>query len=261
MARTLTRCSAGQVLLTVFTLASLLSPVGARLGGGAANATTWEVAEAAGAPVEAALLENAFPRGSAARSSAYWSNASLALAAAVSLPVTEGYEYLATTTRYGDTCCASCGSVDTARVVQGTEYFAVASAQAMQDSFQDGSCCWCGKAGAGTGRTSGVAPMGCGTCARGRFIQKRPYDAPMWGSGKLFQKEIKLVVADICPHTGNEAWCPAHVGDTNTFGSKNHFDFAAPPPEFDNFYLAFTPEPCPAEVLQNLRSMSQCRSL
>ena len=31
-----------------------------------------------------------------------------------------GYDHLATTTRYGDTCCASCGSIDTARLVAGT---------------------------------------------------------------------------------------------------------------------------------------------
>merc|ERR1712066_57274 len=112
------------------------------------------------------------------------------LAASFDLPSMQGYQYLATTTRHADTCCASCGSVDTAKVVQGSEYFAVASAQAMQDLFQDSSCCWCGEAGPGTGPGSGVAPMGCGACAKGRFLPKRPYDAPKWGSGALFQKEI-----------------------------------------------------------------------
>lgn len=249
-------------LTAVLVLASPVH-VGARLGGGAgaANSTLTEARAADDYEGRAreALLENAFPRGGAGRGQAYWSNASLALAASVEIP--DGYAYLATTTRYADTCCASCGSVDTAKVVQGTDYYAVASAQAMQDLFQDGSCCWCGEAGSGTGLASGVAPMGCGACARGRFIQKRPYDAPVSGSGALFEREIKIVVADICPHTGNEAWCPAHVGDENQFGSKNHFDFAAPPSGFDNYYFAFTPEPCPAEVEQSLTSMSQCSFL
>ncbi len=31
-----------------------------------------------------------------------------------------GYDHLATSTRYGDTCCASCGSVNTADLVKGT---------------------------------------------------------------------------------------------------------------------------------------------
>jgi len=249
-------------------LASLVG-VEARLGGGSDNSNSTALQQAAtsvGARaddegrVEAASLKNPFPRGSAGRGLAYWNNASLvqAQAAAVDLPPTEGYEYLATTTRYGNTCCASCGNLDTAKVVQGTEYFAVASAQAMQDEFAKGSCCWCGEAGHGTGLASGVAPMGCGTCAKGRFIQKKPYDSPMWGSGALFEKEIKIVVADICPHRDNEAWCPAHVGEVNQFGVKNHFDFAAPPAEFDNYFFAFTPEPCPAEVQQSLMSLSQC---
>ena len=42
-----------------------------------------------------------------------------------------GYEHLATTTRYGNTCCASCGNVDTARLVNGTGFYAVAAAQSM----------------------------------------------------------------------------------------------------------------------------------
>lgn len=31
-----------------------------------------------------------------------------------------GYDHIATSTRYGDTCCASCGSVNTAELVKGT---------------------------------------------------------------------------------------------------------------------------------------------
>lgn len=245
--------------VTVLALTSSLASVEARLGGADGNSTADELAEKA-APKQ----EDIFARGGPARSVAYWTNRSDIASAdevgVASMQSVAGYEYMATTTRYGNTCCASCGSLDTARVVQGTEYYAVASAQAMQDHFAAGSCCWCGQAGSQCGLGSGVAPMGCGGCARGRFIKKRPYDAPMWAGDDIFEKEIKIVVADICPHDGNEAWCPRSVGHVNTFGAKNHFDFASPPAQFDNYYFAFTPEPCPSELQQNLR-MSQCNFL
>mmetsp|Transcript_93803 Transcript_93803/g.235516 ORF Transcript_93803/g.235516 Transcript_93803/m.235516 type:complete len:269 (-) Transcript_93803:452-1258(-) len=249
--------------------------VQARLGGGTNSTEAVEVNEAAVASegesfgkgsladdlqqAKASMLDKALARGGPARSLDYWANASLVSTAAVDYAAMHGHEYLATTTRYADTCCASCGKVDTAALVAGTSYYAVASAQAMQNLFAQGSCCWCGAAGAGCGHGSGTAPMGCSACARARFLPKRPYESPVWGSGRLFEKDIDIVVADICPYVGNEAWCPHQEGSSNRFGSKNHFDFANPPPEFDNFYLAFTPAPCSAEMQQRLASMSQCR--
>eukprot|EP00446_Apocalathium_sp_SHHI-4_P042759 CAMPEP_0177342054 /NCGR_PEP_ID=MMETSP0368-20130122/26838_1 /TAXON_ID=447022 ORGANISM="Scrippsiella hangoei-like, Strain SHHI-4" /NCGR_SAMPLE_ID=MMETSP0368 /ASSEMBLY_ACC=CAM_ASM_000363 /LENGTH=272 /DNA_ID=CAMNT_0018803395 /DNA_START=55 /DNA_END=873 /DNA_ORIENTATION=+ len=57
-----------------------------------------------------------------------------------------GFEYYASSTIYGDTPMTSCGSLDTRELVQGTEYFAVASAQAMQADFDTeahgGGCSW-----------------------------------------------------------------------------------------------------------------------
>merc|ERR1719336_801205 len=143
-----------------------------------------------------------------------------------------GYEYLATTTRYGNTCCSSCGTMDTAKLVAGTDYYSVASAESMQSLFSEyGSCCWCGKAGPSCGHGSGTAPMGCFGCAKGRFLRRQPYPGRIRASDTIFAREIKMVVADICPHRGNDAWCPERPGKPNTFGAKNHFDFAAPPPE------------------------------
>lgn len=186
----------------------------------------------------------------------FWRNVSLLAATSMGDEVSAlGFEYLATTTVYANTCCASCGGVDTAALVAGTDYYAVASAQAMQSVFPGGECCWCGQAGGG----SGAAPMGCKSCATGRFLRKRPYGAHvMQANDALFEREIKLVVADICPHQGNEAWCPGSPGSVNTFGSKNHFDFADPPAGFDNYYLAFSPAACSAEIQQRLGQMSQC---
>ncbi len=168
-------------------------------------------------------MENAFARGSAGRRVEYWENklnASLHAFAMTDLASMYGQEYLATTTQYANTCCASCGSLDTAALVKGTDYHAVASAQAMQNAFGGKGDYWCGKAGASCGHSSGTAPMGCANCAKGRFIKKLPYSAPMSGDEQLFQKEFHVVVADVCPHEGNEAWCPQAEGQTNTFGSQ-----------------------------------------
>jgi len=214
------------------------------------------------AKADAMLLESAFARGGRARSPEYWRNPT-SLMAAVRHNVTTstyGYEHLATTTRYLDTCCASCGKMDTAALVAGTNYFAVASAQAMQNMFggRSGECCWCGQAGPGCGQGTGTVGMGCSACAKGRFIKKLPYDAPVGAGGGLFEKEFNIVVADICPHKGNEAWCPERAGEQNTFGSKNHFDWASPPPGFDNYYFAFTPMPCSPEISQRFHSRSKC---
>lgn len=36
------------------------------------------------------------------------------------------------------------------------------------------------------------------------------------------------MVADTCPHRGNEGWCPRYQGQGNKFGVKHHFDFTNP---------------------------------
>ena len=41
-------------------------------------------------------------------------------------------------------------------------------------------------------------------------------------------EEIVIVVADLCPHHGNERWCPQWPGQTNHYGSHNHLDFSHP---------------------------------
>lgn len=206
----------------------------------------------------ATAMMGALSKGGLGRGLQFWANMSLQSAMSIEESALFGHEYLATSTRYGNTCCASCGQLDTSGLVAGTDYYAVASAQAMQSVFASGSCCWCGAAGQACGRKSGTAPMGCTACAKGRFLPRRPYGAPFWGDASIFEREISLVVADICPHQGNEAWCPHSVGSTNTFGAKNHFDFADPPPGFDNYYFAFTPTPCSAEMQQRLTRMSKC---
>jgi len=214
--------------------------------------------EAATAPSNLTAWPKLLAPGGAARSPAFWKGSVTTSANALAGEVERlGFDYLATTTIYADTDRASCGSLDTAAVVRGTGYYAVASAQAMQNSFPNGgSCCWCGQAGSTQG--TGTAPMGCMSCARGRFLPRRPYDAPLSPGHSLFAQEVNLVVVDICPHQGNEAWCPRTEGSTNVFGSQNHFDFANPPAGFDNYYFAFSPAPCSGEIERRVREMSQC---
>jgi len=48
-----------------------------------------------------------------------------------------GYEFYSSTSIYGETPMTACGSLDTKALVEGTGYFAVASAQSMQAEFPD----------------------------------------------------------------------------------------------------------------------------
>lgn len=165
-------------------------------------------------------------------------------------PRAHGFRFMATSTRYGTNPHTSCG-LDSAALVQGTDYLAVASAQAMQDG-----CCWCNRNGGG----GATASMGCGACGKGRFIRQLPRGFHVWtpSDAEIFQKVYKFVVVDICPKVDNGMWCPMHPGQKNTFGVYNHFDFATVPPKFDNFYFEFTPEPCDGEMQARLRRMSSC---
>lgn len=101
--------------------------------------------------------------------------------------------------------------------------------------------------------------MGCGSCGRGRFIRQLPRGFHIWASAsaEIFHREYKFVVADICPHGPNAMWCPAHAGEANAFGVRNHLDFGITPRGFDNYYFEFTPEPCP-EVIKQRMSQSKC---
>mmetsp|Transcript_8192 Transcript_8192/g.23429 ORF Transcript_8192/g.23429 Transcript_8192/m.23429 type:complete len:272 (-) Transcript_8192:168-983(-) len=175
-----------------------------------------------------------------------------------------GYKYLATTTHYGTNKFTAC-DMDSGALVEGTDYLAVASAQAMQNMFPggEGACgpgaCRCGAAGPGTGGDD-VAAMGCGTCGRGRFFRKLPRGFYIWTSAQepIFHKEYKIVVVDVCPKFENKFWCPAKPGEKNELGVMNHLDFATFPDHIDNYYFAFTPEPCDPDMKARVEKMSKC---
>lgn len=165
-------------------------------------------------------------------------------------PRPQGYQYMATSSRYGFNHITGC-MLDSRAVVAGTDYIAVAAASSMHSQ---GKLCW--KNGGG----NGAASMGCGSCAKGRFIRKLPRGYQIWTpkSKPIFHKEYKVVVVDSCPSGDNALWCPA-PGRTNTFGVHNHFDMANPPPDFDNFYFQFSPTPCSGEIQARFKKLSKCR--
>jgi len=224
----------------LWALLAMWQPASARLGSpNASNASEDFLAEGAGQGLD------------------YWnSTLNFNVHNLESLPGKMGYQNMATTTRYGNTCCASCGSIDTAKLVQGTGFFAVASAESMQaGGIGDGH--FCTHDGPGI---SGTAGMGCRSCGKGRFIAAHPMSYPMWAKpgDEIFEKEIHFVVADTCPHHGNEEWCPKAAGGKNTFGAKNHFDFASPPDKFDNYYFAWSKMDCPEEIKRRYAELSKC---
>lgn len=227
-------------------LALLVLPAASRLGAPNASADNSSAA---------------FLPGGAGRGLEYWMSSTLSFNAMsseslASLPGKMGYHHMATTTRYGDTCCASCGSINTAKLVQGTNFYAVAAAESMQGGgIGDGH--FCTHDGSGRGGTVG---MGCMSCGKGRFIASHPMSYPLWAQpgDEIFKKEIHFVVADTCPHRGNEAWCPSSAGGSNKFGAKNHFDFASPPHKFDNYYFAWSKMECPKEIKQRFAELSSC---
>lgn len=165
-------------------------------------------------------------------------------------PHPRGYQYMATSTRYGFNHITGC-MLDSQALVQGTDYIAVAAASAMHSS---GKLCW--KKGGG----GGSASMGCGSCAKGRFIRQLPRGFKIWTpkSKPIFNKEYKVVVVDSCPSGDNGLWCPA-PGRVNTFGVHNHFDMANPPADFDNYYFQFSPMPCSGEINARFKKLSKCR--
>lgn len=153
-----------------------------------------------------------------------------------------GFSWKATTTRYGDAGASACGSVNTAELVAGTDYYNVASAQAMWG----GACCWCGKSGGG----GGTCGLGCFSCAKGRFLNHH---------GGYASGVINIIVGDLCPHTGNERWCPASPGQVNSEGAHNHLDFSRPPPGIDNNIFVFSPASCSREIRHRYEKLSHGR--
>lgn len=192
-----------------------------------------------------------------------------------------GYHHWATTTMYGDAPRAACGGIDTHALVAGTPYHNVASAQSMWQNCNGNGACWCGKAGGGGGTTG----MGCLSCAKGRFLRsgygekgKALYSLEESESleesaseseddvdSPFMSEEIIVVVGDLCPHPGNEDWCPTSPGQKNAYGSFNHLDFSHYPNSvphsrsIPNKNFVFSRIECPKDLRDRYWGMSRCR--
>ena len=190
-----------------------------------------------------------------------------------------GYHHWATTTMYGDAPRAACGGINTAQLVEGTPYYSVASAQAMWRDCGGTGNCWCGQSGGG----GGTVGMGCFTCAKGRFLHNAygTRGRALWAlveetsetaaAGSLnatspfASHEIILIVGDLCPHAGNEDWCPRSPGRRNAYGSFHHLDFSHYPGSIDtrrgvpNLNFVFNMIECPHDLWERQRRLSRCR--
>jgi len=145
------------------------------------------------------------------------------------------YKFMATTTRYGDASMSACGSLDTAKLVKGTQYYNVATAENMFGKS------WCGKKW-----------MGCFQCAKGKFLRSH--------KGGFTGREIKIIVGDLCPYKGNERWCPGRTTSVNGAHFTYHMDFSHPPPGIDNNLIAFTPIPCGSQIERRIAKFkAKCR--
>ena len=188
-----------------------------------------------------------------------------------------GYHHWATTTMYGDAPHAACGGINTAELVRGTPYYNVASAQAMWRDCGGTGNCWCGQSGGG----GGTVGMGCFTCAKGRFLNNAygTRGRALWAlmeegasessssnlTSPFASEEIILIVGDLCPHAGNEDWCPSSPGRKNAYGSFHHLDFSHYPRNIDtshsvpNLNFVFNMIECPHDLWERQRRQSRCR--
>ena len=190
-----------------------------------------------------------------------------------------GYHHWSTTTMYGDAPHAACGGINTAELIRGTHYYNVASAQAMWRDCGGTGSCWCGQSGGG----GGTVGMGCFTCAKGRFLHSAygTRGRALWAlnqetsestsastsntTSPFASEEITLIVGDLCPHAGNEDWCPKAAGRRNTYGSFHHLDFSHYPPSIDtrhsvpNLNFVFNIIECPHDLWERQRRQSRCR--
>lgn len=223
---------------------------------------------------------NALQMGRSAGSSQVEAEADVGLNFTSDLP-TYGYQHWATTTQYGDSSKTACGGLDTSKLVQGTRWHNVASAQSMWHDCKDHANCWCGKPGGG----HGTAGMGCLSCAKGRFLRtaygiklkalfslaetdaaEARSDMGDDEAGSPFSsEEVFIVVGDLCPTLGNDDWCPRKAGEKNSYGSFNHFDFSHLPKSIrhigsqPNFNFVFSPMECPHELARRFSQHSACR--
>ena len=119
----------------------------------------------------------------------------------------------------------------------GSGLYTAAASQAIFDS-SGGS--WCGPA--------------CGICFNLTSTGKPPCST--CGSPGPVGKRITVLITNLCPHKGNEQWCPT-VGGVNQYNRSYHFDLYTQAPLLgNNNVVKFEPVRCPGKVTSNY---NQCR--
>ena len=114
----------------------------------------------------------------------------------------------------------------------GNGLYTAAGSQAI---FDASGASWCGAA--------------CGICFDLISTGKSPCTG--CGTGGDAGKRITVMVTNLCPHNGNEQWCPT-VGGKNEYGYSYHFDLEATAPILgDNSVVDFEPVACPKMALSN----------
>ncbi|KAL4790388.1 RlpA-like double-psi beta-barrel-protein domain-containing protein-containing protein [Aspergillus venezuelensis] len=140
---------------------------------------------------------------------------------------------LATTTHYSDGLQGACGcgtDLGTFTWQYGISHglYTAAASQALFDSAGPQNH-WCGS---GCGKCYQLTSTGVSTC-------------PECGAGGEEGKSITVMVTNLCPSVGNEAWCP-DPGELNPAGYGVHFDIMGGKGVFgDNVVVEFAEVPCP----------------
>ncbi|KAG8988323.1 hypothetical protein FRB90_002828 [Tulasnella sp. 427] len=157
--------------------------------------------------------------------------------AILSATITTSLALQATTTAYQDESAGACGC---GSLLNSYTYTAAGSPAI----FGNGS--WCG--------------TGCGQCYQLTSTGASP---PEQGEGGGTGTSIVVMVNNLCPHEGNEEWCP-ELGGTNTYGYSAHFDIDASSGAggwsllgWDNPVVDFAPVTCPDNAVTAFKS-SEC---
>lgn len=143
----------------------------------------------------------------------------------------------ATTTSYQDESPGACGC---GSFINSYTYTAAGSSII----FGDGS--WCG--------------IGCGQCFQLTSTGASP---PGQGEGGGAGTSIVVMITNLCPHEGNDIWCP-EAGNTNAYGYSAHFDIDTSSGGgawsllgWDNPIVDYSQVPCPDSALSAFQSC-QC---
>ncbi|CEJ92387.1 hypothetical protein VHEMI08042 [[Torrubiella] hemipterigena] len=164
--------------------------------------------------------------------------------ALTALPAALALSGKATTTRYFDGQKGACGcgpangsnNFDWQLNIASGVYTAAGSPSLF------GSGTWCGS--------------GCGSCYKLTSTGSAPAGQ---GSGGEAGKSIIVMLTNLCPHEGNEKWCPAS-GGTNDAGMSYHFDIMAQSQVFgDNPIVDFESIACPSQATTDFKTC-QCAS-